>query len=197
MVLRGDRTPGASGQTGAGPASQRRSLVLRGRRSAWSHLQGCARVVNRGHCVRRGSEQRTLGQPSLAGSRGGGGKRDYPCPNAGPPRLSDHSYAATFYFVGSRSAPAHGSAVRLPRRSRRSRLASGAHRTTLCSRARSARSHGTREGSSLATRKNVGKKAPRARSSARSEPRFTTFARMLVADLPFPGRAIKRARGQR
>jgi len=88
MVLREDRTPGTSGQTDVGPASQQRSLVLRGRRSVWNRLQVWTRAANRGPRVRRGSEQRTLGQLSLAGSRGGGGTRDYPRPNAGPPRLS-------------------------------------------------------------------------------------------------------------
>jgi len=82
MTFSGDRTPGASGPTGAGPASQRRSLVLRGWRSVRLCLQGRRCTVNRGHAARRGSEQRTRGHPSLGGSRGGGGARDSPCPNA-------------------------------------------------------------------------------------------------------------------
>ncbi len=81
MAFSGGRIPGASGPPGVGPVSQHGSLVLRGRRSAASRLQGRAAAVDRGHSVRRGSEQRTLGHPSLAGSRGGGGKRDSPRPN--------------------------------------------------------------------------------------------------------------------
>ena len=81
MAFSGDRIPGACGPTDAGPANQRRSLVLRGRRSVGSHLQGCEPAVNREHSVRHGSEQRTPGHPSLGGSRGGGGKRDSPRPN--------------------------------------------------------------------------------------------------------------------
>jgi len=88
VVLSGDRTPGASGLTAVDPVSQRGSLVPRGRRSTWSHLQGCAYVVNRWHLARHGSEQRTIEHPSLVGSRGGGGKRDYPRPNAGQSWLS-------------------------------------------------------------------------------------------------------------
>ena len=101
MVLREDRTPGASGQTDVGPASQQRSLVRRGRRSTWNYLQGWTHVVNRGHRIRRGSEQCTLGQPSLAGSRGGGGTRDYPRPNAGPPWLSAFILRLLFVALGT------------------------------------------------------------------------------------------------
>ena len=86
MVISGDRNPGASGQTDVDPVSQRGSLVPRGRRSAWSHLQGCAHAVKRWHSARHGSEQRTIEHPSLVGSRGGGGKRDYPRPNVGQSR---------------------------------------------------------------------------------------------------------------
>ena len=81
MAFSGDRIPGASGPTGVGPASQRGSLVLRGRRSVGSRLQGRAPTVNRRHSVRHGSEQRTSGHPSLGGSRGGGGTRDSPRSN--------------------------------------------------------------------------------------------------------------------
>jgi hypothetical protein len=72
--------------TGTDPASQRRSLVRRGRRSAAVRLQGRPTAVNRRQSVRHGSEQRTAGQPSLAGSRGGGGTRVSPCRNAGQVR---------------------------------------------------------------------------------------------------------------
>ena len=88
MVFSGGRTPGASGQTGAGPASQRRSLVRRGRRFAVARLQGRPTAIDRRQSVRRGSEQRTAGQPSLDGSRGGGGTRVSPRRNAGQPRES-------------------------------------------------------------------------------------------------------------
>jgi len=88
MVFRRDRTPGTCGQTAAGPASQRRSLVPRGWRSSRAHPQGSGRLVNRRQSVRRGSEQRTAGHLSLVGSRGGGDARDYPWPNAGQSRPS-------------------------------------------------------------------------------------------------------------
>jgi len=81
MAFSGGRIPGASGPTGAGPASQRGSLVLRGRRSAGLRLQGRTPTVNRRQSVRHGSEQRTSGHPSLGGSRGGGGTRDSPRSN--------------------------------------------------------------------------------------------------------------------
>ena len=109
MASSGDRTSGACAQTGAGPASQRRSLVRRGRRSGWLCLQGRSRPVNRGHPVRRGSEQRTPGHPSLVGSRGGGDERDYPCPNAvqsRPVRL--------FILSSGRQTVTHGCALCLP-----------------------------------------------------------------------------------
>ncbi len=104
-VISGDRSPGASGPTDVDPVSQRGSLVPRGRRSTRSHLQGCARVVDRWHPARHGSEQRTIGHPSLVGSRGGGGKRDYPRPNAGQSRGPFHSYLTTFLLVGCPHEP--------------------------------------------------------------------------------------------
>ena len=52
------------------------------------HPQGCHVVVRRWQPARHGSEQRTTERPSLDGSRGGEGDRDYPAGNAGRPRAS-------------------------------------------------------------------------------------------------------------
>ena len=87
-VFSGGRNPSASGPPGVGPASRRRSLVLRGQRPACTRLQGRCRAGNRGHPVRRGSEQRPPGHLSLAGLRGGGSERDTPHRNAGQSRAS-------------------------------------------------------------------------------------------------------------
>src|SRR6056297_1606682 len=88
MVLSGDRTPVASGQTVPGPGSRLGSLVLRGQRSPAGTRRSAAVGVYRWQSVRRGSEQRTTGHLSLVGLRGGGRDRDSPARNAGQIRLS-------------------------------------------------------------------------------------------------------------
>src|SRR6056297_321093 len=88
MVFSGGRTPEASGQTVPGPGSRLRSLVLRGQRSPADARRSVAVGVSRWQSVRRGSEQRTTGQLSLVGPRGGGRDRDSPARNAGRFRLS-------------------------------------------------------------------------------------------------------------
>ena len=103
MVFSGDRSRGASGPTSAGPASQRRSLVLRGQRSADRRLQGRSVAVNHGQSVRHGSEQRTRGQLSPVGSRGGGGTRDSPYWTGQATPGSNHSYR-TFCTASRRLA---------------------------------------------------------------------------------------------
>ncbi len=77
----------ASGQTNAGPTSQLRNLVLRGRRFADACRRARTEVIRRQHPVRRGSEQRTGERASLEGSRGGGGNWDSPWRNAGQSRF--------------------------------------------------------------------------------------------------------------
>ena len=88
--------------TGTGPASQRGSLVRRGRRSAAHRPQGRLAAVDRRHSARHGSEQRTAGQPSLAGSRGGEGARVSPCRNAGQSRAV-RPFATPSRIAGARS----------------------------------------------------------------------------------------------
>jgi len=56
------------------------------------HPKECSAVVDRRYRVRHGSEQPIAGHPSLVGSRGGGGDRDYPHRNAWQRRPSTHSF---------------------------------------------------------------------------------------------------------
>jgi len=102
MVFSGGRIPDASVPTGTGLASQRGSLVRRGRRSAAPRPQGRLAAVDRRQSVRHGSEQRTAGQPSLAGSRGGEGTRVSPCRNAGQFRAV-RPFATLSRFASARS----------------------------------------------------------------------------------------------
>lgn len=100
MVISGDRTPQASGQTGRGLGSQQRSLVRRGQRSVMAvRRDDPSRLVGDSPSGAEASS----GPPDTCRSTGRGVEKATEIPPVGTPgnRGRPHSYRTKFYSVGA------------------------------------------------------------------------------------------------